>query len=107
MPTVYERGIAIAAHMEADCEFIRLATQPGDSGIGFTPWSVRAPFIADETAAGQIPGTDEKRALSALPIAGLRRDLGYGWPEPVCRLSFDEAMASPSLLLWGSRQSFI
>jgi nucleoside-diphosphate-sugar epimerase len=57
-PTVYERGVAIAAHMEADCEFVRLATQPGGSAVGFTPWSVRAPFVADDSAArllGYVP----------------------------------------------------
>jgi nucleoside-diphosphate-sugar epimerase len=57
-PTVYERGVAIAAHMGAECEFVRLPTQPGGSGVGFTPWSVRAPFVADDSAArllGYVP----------------------------------------------------
>jgi nucleoside-diphosphate-sugar epimerase len=57
-PTVYERGVAIATHMGAECEFVRLPTQAGGSGVGFTPWSVRAPFVADDSAArllGYVP----------------------------------------------------
>jgi len=57
-PTVYERGVAIAAHMGADCEFVRLPAQPSGSSVGFTPWSVRAPFVADDSAArllGYVP----------------------------------------------------
>jgi hypothetical protein len=33
-PTVFERGVAIATHMGADCEFVRLATAAGDDEFG-------------------------------------------------------------------------
>ena len=57
-PTVYERCMAIARHMGAKCDFVRLGPQPADSDVGRTPWSVRAPFVADDTAArgiGYVP----------------------------------------------------
>jgi len=58
-PTVFERCSAIADYMNINCDFIRLGPQPAGSGVGITPWSVRATFIADDSSA---------RAIGYVPI---------------------------------------
>jgi nucleoside-diphosphate-sugar epimerase len=104
-PTVYERGVAIAAHMGAECEFIRLPTEPGGSGVGFTPWSVRAPFVADDSAArllGYAPA--ETYAQGVVPMIGwlvetqARGDWREHFPEIVRYDPFDYAAEDDVLL---------
>ncbi len=68
-PTVYDRGIAIAKYMGANCSFIRLGPQPAGERVGMTPWSVQAPFVADDSTArplGYLPA--ETYAQGVAPI---------------------------------------
>ncbi len=53
-PTVYNRGLSIAEYMGSSCSFVRLGPQPPGSGVGQTPWSVRAPFVADDSSARNL-----------------------------------------------------
>jgi nucleoside-diphosphate-sugar epimerase len=84
-PTVSEIGSVIAGAMEWDGEFVPLDI--GDprlgSRVGWTPWSVPAPFIVSTDAAqrlGYTPATDYAQA-APLTCEWLRGQATNGWQE--------------------------
>jgi nucleoside-diphosphate-sugar epimerase len=85
VPTVWEIGSVIADAMGWDGEFVRFDMDDAysDSHVGWTPWSVPAPFTISSNAAmrlGYTPATDYAQAAPRT-CRWLRVQATDGWQQ--------------------------
>lgn len=66
-PSAFEIGTSIAKHMNVDCEFALLGSQPEQSHVGQSPWSAPSPFIISGEAALQVGYTAVETYEQSLP----------------------------------------